>query len=113
LFEISDPLILVLAPVITAIVAAIKMVGLPSRFAPLTSMAVGGALVTLFAEPGAPIRGLVLTGICAGLASSGLYAGTKAMGEKTQSSPVVTVEALNIIQPSSVSDFETEIEGDQ
>lgn len=105
MLAIDEALILILAPVITAIVSAIKMMGLPSRFAPITSMVTGGALTAVFAEPGAPIRSLVLTGICAGLTSSGLYAGTKAMGEKTTPVPTVHLEQMQVI---GVSDFETE-----
>jgi hypothetical protein len=66
-------------PLIIAIVQALKMVGLKTKFAPLVSLAVG-ILLAFIMDHGASltIGESVLHGILYGLGASGLYSGTKA-----------------------------------
>lgn len=82
--ELNYVLILALTPIITGIVQSFKLVGLPSRFSPIASIAVGMGIVYGFAEPGLAIRSLLLSGVVAGLTASGLYAGSKAMAPEKQ-----------------------------
>lgn len=71
LFEsISGAMIVALAPVVTAIVEAIKKAGLPSRYAPLASIATGAALALAV---GPLDTTTLLAGIATGAAASGLY----------------------------------------
>jgi hypothetical protein len=74
LFEFS-PLIMAIVPVILGLVQVVKQVGLPSRFAPLASIAIGIGLVAL---TGVAWQAFVVQGIIAGLAASGLWSGSKA-----------------------------------
>ena len=74
LFEFS-PLIMAIVPVILGLVRVVKQVGLPSRFVPLASIAIGIGLVAL---TGVAWQAFVVQGIIAGLAASGLWSGSKA-----------------------------------
>jgi hypothetical protein len=70
-------------PLIIGLVAAIRQVGLPDRFAPLVSIALGvlmgitGAYLTGPMTPQSLVTG-VIVGLGLGLAASGAYSGTKA-----------------------------------
>lgn len=68
-----------LIPLVIALVEIIKQLGVPSRFAPLVSIAlgVGGA----FLLPGAleTVQMTVLSGLVIALTASGLYSGSKAV----------------------------------
>ncbi len=75
LFEFS-PLVIVAIPVALGIVEAIKALNLPSRFAPIVSIAVGILLVTLVPE--LTWQATIAQGIIVGLAASGLWSGGKA-----------------------------------
>lgn len=77
LFEFS-PFIIAIVPVVIGVVASFKGLGLPSRFAPLTSILVGIGLVAL---TGVVWQAIIAQGIIAGLAASGLYSGAKATVE--------------------------------
>lgn len=69
-------------PLIVGLVAAIRQVGLPDRFAPVVSLVFGvllGIAGTFMANDMTPqgiVQG-VLVGLGLGLAASGLYSGTK------------------------------------
>lgn len=63
-------------PVIVALVSAIKMAGLPSKFAPLLSIAFGVASGLLI---GGVTVDAGVVGLLFGLSASGLYSGGKAM----------------------------------
>lgn len=68
---------LVLIPIIVGVVAAIKKIGMTSRFAPILAIVLGVVGVWLlndFALTGA----IALQGVLAGLSAAGLYSGTKA-----------------------------------
>lgn len=67
---------IILIPVIIGIVAALKMAGLPSRYAPILSLLLGMSLA-YFLSPIPNIENVV-NGIIAGLSASGLYSGAKA-----------------------------------
>jgi hypothetical protein len=75
LFEFS-PLVIGIVPVALGLVAAVKQIGLPSRFAPLASIAIGIGLVAL---TGQAWQADVAQGIIIGLAASGLWSGSKAL----------------------------------
>jgi hypothetical protein len=100
--NIDGNLILVLSPIIVGLMQAIKMAGLPSRYAPLGSVVAGVAL-TGGLSGSEPIRDVILSGIAAGLTASGLYAGTKAMGGDSDGS-----DGATIINQTVVSNSETE-----
>lgn len=63
-------------PVIVGLVAVFKPLGLPSKYAPLASIALGMCLVAL---TGVIWQVIIAQGILVGLAASGLYSGGKAM----------------------------------
>lgn len=65
---------LVLVPVVLGIVQAIKLAGLPTRWAPLTSIGVG--VLGAFLIGGLTFGGsVILQGIIAGLSAAGLWSG--------------------------------------
>jgi hypothetical protein len=65
-------LILFAAPIVVAIVQALKYVGLPKGVAPLISMLIGIAIV-YFLTPATAWNLIVLAGIIAGAIASGLW----------------------------------------
>ena len=67
--------------VIIGIVSALKLAGLPSRFAALTAVALG--IVVKVAFPGTDsVPTALWIGIVTGLSAAGLYSGTKALAGK-------------------------------
>ena len=72
---IFSPIIVAIIPVLVGLVTVAKEVGLPSKYAPLTSVVMGVGLVAL---TGVAWQAFVVQGIIAGLSASGLYSGTKA-----------------------------------
>lgn len=67
-----------LIPLLVGLVEAVKKVGLPSKFAPLVSIALGLVFgLLLFPFP----TQAILLGIAFGLSASGLYSGGKALLE--------------------------------
>ena len=73
-----SPLIVAIVPVILGLVQVAKQVGLPSKFAPLVSIALGVGLVAL---TGASWQADIVQGIIAGLAASGLWSSGKSTFE--------------------------------
>ena len=63
---------------VMGITQAIKILGLPSRFAPITSIAVGIAFAMFFLKEGSTPE-IMFSGIVMGLFVSGLWSGTKAL----------------------------------
>lgn len=61
--------------VITGLVEALKMAGLPSQFAALASVAIG-VLTSVFVLPEPSLAISMFYGVGYGLAASGLYSGT-------------------------------------
>lgn len=62
-------------PVTVGLVAVLKGIGLPSRWAPVASIALGALLISLIA----PVwQVIVAQGIIVGLSASGLWSGAKA-----------------------------------
>lgn len=74
-FEFS-PLIVAIVPLVLGLVAVVKGVGLPSKYAPVASIAFGIGLVALTSVAW---QAVIVQGIIAGLAASGLFSGTKAV----------------------------------
>lgn len=70
-----SPAILAAVPLVTGLVEAIKKAGLPSRFAPVTSVVLGIAVSWVYAEG---IADIFLSGVIVGLSASGLYSGGRA-----------------------------------
>lgn len=62
---------------VMGITQAIKMLGLPKRFAPITSVAVGVAFAMFFLKGSSPE--IVFAGVVTGLVVSGLYSGGKTL----------------------------------
>lgn len=74
---ISSPAVLGLAPIIMALVQAVRLTGfLPDRFAAVVAIVIGVLLAILISGVAAPV---IIGGIVAGLVASGLYSGTKAV----------------------------------
>lgn len=71
---------LIAAAIIVGLMQAVKTAGLPSRWAPLASIALGELLALAYVMAGEMdwLGGLVL-GLVAGLTASGLYSGQKAV----------------------------------
>lgn len=84
LFEFS-PLIIGAIPLTTGLVQVAKGTGLPSKLAPLCSLAIGVALMFLVAPLGDIVwQSAIIQGLLAGLAASGLYSGGKTTAEALQ-----------------------------
>jgi hypothetical protein len=67
----------IIVPVIIGLVEVAKLTGLPSRFAPLTSVILGVVIhVALLATAGVPTAAFF--GLVSGLTAAGLYSGIKA-----------------------------------
>ena len=73
LFAFS-PLVIGAIPLALGLVAAIKLTGLPKEYAPLLSIVIGICLVAL---TGIAWQAMIAQGIIIGLASSGLWSGSK------------------------------------
>lgn len=70
-----SPIILALVPVVIGLTSLAKMY-MPSKYAPIVSLALGVAGAFLF--PASTIAVTILSGVVVGLTASGLYSGTKA-----------------------------------
>lgn len=68
---------LALVPVVVGLVSAVKMVGLPSKWAALVAIVLG-VLLSWIIPGAATLFSVVVGGIAVGLAASGLYSGAKA-----------------------------------
>ena len=79
LFVLS-PASLTLVPVVIALVSLSKKYGVPSKFAPITSIvfAIGG----LFLFGALPWQADIAQGLLIGLTASGLFSGTKSITKK-------------------------------
>lgn len=71
--EIYDVAII---PLILGVVELLKQLGLPAKYAALTSAILGVLIGILYVFPDDILRG-VLVGLSLGLAASGLYSGSK------------------------------------
>lgn len=65
-------------PAVVAIIEALKLAGLPSRFAPIASIALGMGMGVLFIDGNAVVANAAV-GILIGLSASGLYSGGKTL----------------------------------
>jgi Bacteriophage A118-like holin, Hol118 len=74
-------------PVILAIIQALKMVGLPNKFAPIASIALGVIIGFLFRHDTADLSQTILAGVTYGLSASGLYSGVKSSSEAIKKDP--------------------------
>lgn len=72
--------IALLVAVSAGITELAKTVGLPSRLAPLLSLALG--IGTVFLSAGSISGGVVITGCVIGLTASGFYSGVKTIAGK-------------------------------
>lgn len=75
LFEFS-PLIVAIVPVIVGLVQVAKDIGVSNRYAPIASIVMGVGLIAL---TGVNLQTMIVQGIIAGLAASGLYSGGKSV----------------------------------
>ena len=69
--------ILVTIPLITAIVSALKMAGLPAKYAPIASMLVGITIIAMVTD--FIWTDEIILGVIMGLSASGLYSGGKTL----------------------------------
>ena len=67
---------LALAPLLIAVMAVLTMLGLPKRFVPVISVALGIVVGIIYLAPGDIKQGVII-GIALGVSSVGLYSGTK------------------------------------
>lgn len=70
-------------PIIVGLIEAAKAGGLPKRFAPILALILGVAAGVIYLNPDS-IKGGLLQGIAAGLASVGLYSGTSNVMKRRQ-----------------------------
>jgi len=63
-------------PIITMLVDVLKKAGLPTKFAPLTSLILGVIFGIVFQNDGG-IKNGIITGLIIGMSASGLYSGGK------------------------------------
>lgn len=77
-------------PAVLALVTLVKDLGMPSRLAPVLALALGVVLTLLHTlSMGDSITthtiwGLITSGLILGLSASGVYDGTKLIGERNQ-----------------------------
>lgn len=64
-------------PIILAIVQALKMVGLKSKYCPIASIGLGVIIGFLFRHDTADLSSTILAGVTYGLSASGLFSGIK------------------------------------
>lgn len=65
-----------LVPIIIALIQALKIAGLPARFAPIVAVVLGVISCIYLLPLALPVE--ILQGVVVGLAASGLYSGAKA-----------------------------------
>lgn len=75
MFAVS-PAVIVAAPIVLGLVQVLKVSGLPSRFAPVASIAIGVSILLL---GGLTLQVAIVQGIIAGLVASGLFSGGKSL----------------------------------
>ncbi len=73
-----------IVPIIVALVQVGKMVGLPSRFAPLVAIGTGIFISFLFGHESGDMSQTILSGVVYGLSASGLYSGIRTTANATQ-----------------------------
>lgn len=91
-----------IVPIIVALVQVAKMVGLPSKFAPLISLGIGVFISFLFGHESGDMSQTILSGVIYGLSSSGLYSGIK-----------TTAHASPVIQPNNGTNNPLKTEQDE
>ena len=64
---------LTLVPILVALVEVVKRIGLPGKYCPIVAMIFGVGINLQFKMLGADLNELILFGMAAGLASSGLF----------------------------------------
>lgn len=72
-------------PIILAIVQALKMVGLPNKYSPIASIALGVVVGFIFRHEAADLSQTILAGVTYGLSASGLYSGVKTTAHAAKS----------------------------
>lgn len=70
-------------PVIVGLIEVAKIGGLPKRYAPILAVVLGLLAGIVYLEPES-IKGGILQGVAVGLASVGLYSGTRNVMKKTR-----------------------------
>jgi hypothetical protein len=70
-------------PIIVAVIQAIKMVGMPNKFSPIASLAVGIIVAFLLRHETQDFSQTLLAGVIYGLGASGLYSGVKTTAHAT------------------------------
>ncbi len=90
----------------TGLVQVLKEAGLPSRWAPLTSLFVGVLAVFIFSD-GVFTFPMVGMGLIVGLSASGLFAGVKTTAQKEVRATV----ALEDVKMTAPKDTDVKLEG--
>jgi L-lactate permease len=79
-----------IVPIILAIVQALKLVGMPNKYSPLASIALGIIVGFIFRHDTADLSQTILAGVTYGLSASGLYSGVKSTSETIKQDPPKT-----------------------
>ena len=81
LFQIN-PLVIAAIPVALGLVQVAKTLKVPSKFAPLVSIAIG--IILMLFVPDLAWQAIGMQGLIVGLAASGLWSGGKAVAVKNE-----------------------------
>jgi L-lactate permease len=76
-----------IVPIILAVIQALKMVGMPNKYSPIASIALGIIVGFVFRHEAADLSQTILAGVTYGLSASGLYSGVKATSENIKNDP--------------------------
>jgi len=76
-----------IVPIILAVIQALKMVGMPNKYSPIASIALGIIVGFVFRHETADLSQTILAGVTYGLSASGLYSGVKSTSETIKKDP--------------------------
>jgi hypothetical protein len=79
-----------IVPIILAIIQALKMIGMPNKYSPIASIALGIIVGFIFRHETADLSQTILAGVTYGLSASGLYSGVKSTSETIKNDPPKT-----------------------
>ena len=71
-------------PIILALIQAFKMIGLPSKYAPIASIGLGIVVGFIFRHDTQDLSQTILAGVLYGLSASGLFSGIKTTAHAQQ-----------------------------
>jgi hypothetical protein len=72
------------------VIQALKMIGMPNKYSPIASIALGIIVGFIFRHEAADLSQTILAGVTYGLSASGLYSGVKSTSETIKNDPPKT-----------------------